>query len=79
MKNGQYESMEDFVASTRADGFTSYFAFGGDGNAKRACIGEGNQDDAILAIASCFLDRPDVEEIFQKAINVVNELKSEKK
>lgn len=45
---------------------------------KRACIGEGNQDDAILAIASCFLDRPDVEEIFQKAINVVNELKSEK-
>lgn len=75
MDNRPFESMEDFTSRCREDGFTTFIAFGGDGNAKRACVAEGDYDEAILAVSSVFLDRDDVYQLFARALKVASEVR----
>lgn len=54
MDNRPFECMEDFVSRCREDGMNNFFAFAGcKEGGKSACVGEGEAEDACLAMASC--------------------------
>lgn len=76
MDNRPFECMEDFVSRCREDGMNNFFAFarckeGG----KRACVGEGEAEDACLAMASCMLDRDDIYTLVTNAFRIATELR----
>ena len=58
MDKRPFESMEDFTSRCREDGMDNFLAFAGgkDGCKSRACIGDGEEKDACLAMAFCMLD-----------------------
>ena len=69
--------MEDFIAKCRKDNMDNFLCVAGDSKGKRAFIGEGNPNDAILALTLCMMDREDIFNIVSKAVGVVKEMKSQ--
>lgn len=78
-ENEKYQSMDDFVDDCVMEGMENFFAFAGDGVSKRACIGVGEEEAAIVTIAAVFLDRPDIRQMFQTAIRMAIEVENEDK
>lgn len=79
MSSNHYESIENFVFKCREDGMSNFIAFAGDGDSKRACIGEGSEDDVTLAVSSVFVDRPEIMSLFSTAIQVAMQVLNENK
>ena len=75
----EYKTLEEFVDDCEKEGMNNFFVFAGDGIAKRACVGAGNEEDTLVSIAACFLDRPDIRQMFQTAIRLSYEIENEDK
>lgn len=76
MDNKPFESMEDFTSRCRKDGIKNFFAFAGcKEGGKRACLGEGEAEDACLAMALCMLDRDEIYTLVTNAFRMATELR----